>query len=190
MIKKHLLGSLVVLGGLCVVVPLQSFAVTLVGEAQVQIVRPISVKLIRTLNFGLLKGGYRPGAVTITVNNRRIAGGGAWLLPGAFHSPGRFEIHGTPGARYSLDMPDEVSATLSKKFWPVHWLKNDKQPNGDTPMASHFKTFLKNGQHVAREGQLNRQGKDRMILGATLSLPAHAPAGIYKATVPVTVSYQ
>jgi len=190
MILMRTLAGLILCAGVGLAVSLPSTAATLVGEAQVQIVRPISVKLIRTLNFGLLKGGHRPGAVTITVNNRRFAGGGAWLLPGIFHSPGRFEIQGTPGARYTLDVPDEVPATLHKKFWPVHWRKDNKQPSGDTPTASHFKTFLKNGGNISREGRLNGQGKDRLILGATLSLPAHAPAGIYQATVPVTVSYQ
>jgi hypothetical protein len=133
---------------------------------------------VSTLSFGKVQGlPGRTGTVTITLSPSLAAvrrGKDVVLAGGAAPTALVRTIMDQPGRLYRVQLPTSVRAT----------------PGGYT--VSNFRVWsdLRGDITATKLGQLGVTGEDTLRIGATLSVPAGAPAAVYDADIPVTVLYE
>lgn len=80
------------------------------ARAQEMPPRPVSVSVIRSLNFGAFSNGVSGGTITVTPFGMRYSTGSLLLIDmGYMYYPAAFEIEGNPGTiLHLLNGPDEI----------------------------------------------------------------------------------
>lgn len=147
------------------------------ATATARILRPAVIGLDRALSFGLLRGGYKKGAISIDFWGRRSVSGGAIALYGApYPASGSYAVTGEAGAVFTVLAPPSIDAS---------------GPAGAPALtASNFAVYSVNLRRAGAGGRFDSSGRDRLLLSARLSVPAGAAAGAYRAEVPLVISYQ
>jgi hypothetical protein len=84
--------------------------------------RPVSVSVIRSMNFGAFSNGMTGGTVTVTPFGNRSSTGSIILIDmGYMYYPAAFEIEGNPGTiLHLLNGPDEILTGSSGGTLSLH----------------------------------------------------------------------
>ena len=148
------------------------------ASASITVTGALKLASVSGLSFGKLRGlPGRTGTVTITLTPRLGAvrrGKDVILAGGPTPTALVRTIMDQPGRLYRVQLPTSVRAT----------------PGGY--IVSNFVIWsdLRGDITATKLGQLGLTGKDTLRIGATLSVPAGAPAAVYYADIPVTVLYE
>lgn len=150
------------------------------GIASAVVLKPLALTNLAPLDFGTLESQpEREGTATIDPirGDARYTGGARAACAGAdcFGSrPALFAVEGEPGRNYRIVVPPSIEARIAG-------------------LRMRVDGFLARSESLpgsAFHGRLDKLGKDRFSLGATLHVPAGAPAVHAVLTVPVSVSYE
>lgn len=158
----------------------QSRGASATATASATVVRPVQVICDTPLDFGALRGGHRDGTVVVSTSGSRQATGGAELLSGGQGNQARLRIAGEAGRHYRVGLPSQLS------------IAGTRWGRGAVPRtltASNFEAYSVNARARGTQGTLDGQGRDLVYVGGTIAVPAGAPAGLYRAELPVTVDY-
>lgn len=181
MINSFLSFCLLVLGIFSV--PLKSIAqVTGQVEATALVIVPISVTVLRNMNFGSVVIGN--GQLTLSSSGKRSATGTVGLSS-EDGSAAWFEVKGVQGSSFSIDTTGSdnslrsMSATGSPDATeiPVQWITEVGMVPKD----------LSRG--LVQIGRLDANGSANIHVGGILSLNALKLADTYSGSVQVTVAY-
>lgn len=142
--------------------------------ARLEIIQPIDVRQQRPLAFGKVWGGRRDGAIIITPSGQRYRSGGARVSRRYPYSAAVLRITGQPGSRYELALPDRLVAYGG---------------HGRRLTVTDISAFSSTTGHFAGEGRLDGYGTDYLGLGARLVVPAWSRSGVYRAEIPLNISY-
>lgn len=144
------------------------------GSASVKIITPISITPSATqkLSFGVVVPNTSTGTVIVTPAGAGSATGGATLLASSTTSAQAFTVAGEPSQTYTLDLPAS-SVNLT-------------DANNHTVSVDTWTTDLVRTNNLAT---LDNSGAGAFNVGATLNVPANAPAGTYSGSFVVTVAY-
>ncbi len=148
------------------------------ATTSVAIIRPIILRRTQDLYFGALL--VEPGSPGGTIRQHAAHGGGTRdpdpagvtqvaLSTDHWHNA-EFEIHGEPGANFSVYLP--------KGTILVHAVS----PSGTSELPVV-------GLNYYTESAIDPSGTTRMWIGGTLQLPTNPNPGHYTALFPVTVAY-
>lgn len=144
------------------------------GTAAATVVERLSIDCKTPLDFGSITSSGNGGTIVVSPENKRHVTGDV-RVRGKF----RREICDVRGARdklYSIHTPQSVT------FFTTGSANN--------PLAvKDLTTFSVNKNVSASVGDLSATGKDRIYVGGTLVVPAHAAQGGYRGLIPITVSY-
>ena len=178
--------SFVSLGGVVLGVismPLTAFA-QVQGQVEVsaQVVAPISVTVLRSMNFGSVVIGT--GQLTLSPSGRRSVTGTVGLSTEA-GSAARFEVRGTQGSAFSIAMTGSDTALRSQSTAgspdateiPVQWIAEV----GAVPTDAN--------RGLAQTGTLDGTGSANIHVGGILTLNAMKLADTYSGSIQVTVAY-
>ena len=173
--------GVVVLG--VISMPLTAFA-QVQGQVEVsaQVVAPISVTVLRSMNFGSVVIGT--GQLTLSPSGRRSVTGTVGLSTEA-GSAARFEVRGTQGSAFSIAMTGSDTALRSQSTAgspdateiPVQWIAEV----GSVPTDAN--------RGLAQTGTLDGTGSANIHVGGILTLNAMKLADTYSGSIQVTVAY-
>lgn len=145
--------------------------VTASATAEATILEPIAISKTVDMNFGNLAVNASPGTIILTPESARSATGGVTFLPSNVGTitAASFTVTGLADATYSITLP--VAATVIS--------------NGGNDMTVDTWTST-----PTPTGTLTG-GTQTLNVGATLSVPASSPSGVYTSATPfnVTVNY-
>ncbi len=163
--RRTALATLVVVVGLCAAAPASAAQ----ASATATIAAAISLTRILHLRFGYVVPGGTPGTVLIDPSSERTFFGGVTpvFTDGAQHGAASFNVVGTGTLTYAITLPGSI--TLS---------------SGGNPMT--VDEFISTPPDA---GQLAANGKQSVVVGATLHVLANQPVGIYTGTFDVSVAY-
>jgi len=135
------------------------------ADAAATIIAPLTITKNVDLNFGNIASGSAAGSVVLSPAGGRTATN--VILPNVTGtvSAAQFTVNGLAGANYSLTLPP--SATIS---------------SGSETMV--INNFTSNATNVLTGGS------ETFSVGATISIAANQPAGLYTGNFSVTVDYQ
>lgn len=166
------------------------FSMPFVASAQVQgqidvsarVVAPISVTVVRSMNFGSVVIGT--GQLTLSPSGRRSVTGTVGLSTEA-GSAARFEVRGTQGSAFSIAMTGSDTALRSLSTTgsadateiPVQWITEV----GLVPTDAN--------RGLAQTGTLDGTGSANIHVGGILTLNAMKLADTYSGSIQVTVAY-
>ena len=152
------------------------------GQARAQVVTNLQVTPLADLQFGAIVVGVgEPGRVTIG------AGAGPAIFLGSARSgcsdaggcsahPASFRVNGEASRTYRITITGIVQAR--GQAW------------GGTLEVSDLTLLSANMVNAAGLGQLDAAGLDHFTVGGTLEVPAGTTPDIFRAELPVTVSYE
>ncbi|MDO8373967.1 MAG: DUF4402 domain-containing protein [Pseudomonadota bacterium] len=128
----------------------------------------------QALAFGSFSAGASAGTVTISAAGARGSGGGVFLISSGSGAAASFTVTGTPGATYSITLPDNgvVSMALAG--------------NPGTTMAVN--NFVSNPVATSGSTGLLTGGTQILTVGATLSVGSNQASGSYSGSFNVTVN--
>ncbi|MCD4731063.1 MAG: DUF4402 domain-containing protein [Bacteroidales bacterium] len=145
--------------------------VTASATAEATILEPIAISKTVDMNFGNLAVNASPGTIILTPESARSATGGVTFLPSNVGTitAASFTVTGLADATYSITLP--AAATVIS--------------NGGNDMTVDTWTST-----PTPTGTLTG-GTQTLNVGATLSVPASSPSGVYISATPfnVTVNY-
>jgi hypothetical protein len=135
---------------------------------------PISIHKDADLNFGSMTPGTNGGTCVLTTGTSREKTGDI-TLTGAAPTPANaaFTVGGQAGAAYTITLPGSLVVS-----------------NGTDNMT--IGTFVAKALSKTADGtvgQLSGTGADTFVVGATLTVGAAQPQGLYKADFNVSVTY-
>ncbi|WP_234041653.1 DUF4402 domain-containing protein [Erythrobacter aureus] len=136
------------------------------GRASASVVDPLSVTAERDLDFGLLETG-RSGTVVVSAVDPVSRDG---------TGPATFLVRGGPLLNYRVK-PERRAIARGRS-------------TGAEVEVTDLTVATKNLGRRDWTGRLDVEGKDRVAVGGTITLPADAPADRYVAEVLVMVSYE
>jgi len=139
------------------------------ATATATIVTPITITKTVDMNFGNLYSAAA-GTVTLDPAGARSVTGGVTLAPGGTVTAASFTVGGTIGVTYAITLP-AGSTTISSG---ANTMTVDTWSSNPTPT-----------------GTIGGTGTEILTVGATLTVGAAQPAGIYVSGTPfdVTVNY-
>ena len=152
------------------------------GTANATIVAPLRLESVAPLEFGTVEvSATEGGSITVTPSGLPpiLAGSlrGACAASGDCTArPAQFAVFGAPGRHYRVDYPEEA---------PAHPVSG----TGPSLAVTQLTHAFENGEGPGGRGLLGQDGTGALRIGGTLELPAATPAGIYRATLDVVVSY-
>jgi hypothetical protein len=143
--------------------------VTASATATATIVTPITINKTVDMNFGNLYSAAA-GTVILDPAGVRTIGGGVTLAPGGTVTAASFTVGGTPGVTYSITLPAGATTITSG----ANTMTVNTWTSSPTPT-----------------GTIGGGGTQVLTVGATLTVGAAQPAGIYVSGTPfdVTVNY-
>lgn len=151
------------------------------GRAQATVVQALRAVPLADLSFGaIVVGGAGDGVVTIAPvqsqasyggSVRPSCGGNSNCVPHA----ASFAVYGEEGRIYRVSLPAQVLASGDRTD-RVLLVQNLAMRSRNQPATS-------NG------GRLDQHGEDRFEIGGTLHVPSGTKPDIFRADLPVTVSY-
>jgi hypothetical protein len=137
--------------------------------ATATIVGPLALTKVSDMNFGTIAVTGTAGTVVLGTDNSRTAVGPA-LVPPAAGVAASFTVSGEALRTFTITLPANGTVSLI---------------SGANTMAAN--TFVHNG---GANPALNAGGTAAFTVGATLSVAAAQPAGVYtSANFPVTINY-
>src|SRR5665647_1734235 len=137
--------------------------------ATATIVGPLALTKLSDMNFGTIAVTGTAGTVVLGTDNSRTAVGPA-LVPPAAGVAASFTVSGDVSRTFVITLPADGTVSLI---------------SGGNNMAAN--TFVHN---AGANPALNGAGAAAFTVGATLSVAAAQPAGVYtSANFPVTISY-
>lgn len=142
------------------------------ANATATIVKAISIDKVTDLQFGKIIAASTAGQVAIQKDgSRTIAAGDVALFDqGSDEQAASFKTIGSPGATYSLVLPEDESVSLTG-------------PEGSDPMT--IEGFV----HSATGTLDATTGEETFNVGATLNVGADQAPGQYTGTFTVTAAY-
>lgn len=141
------------------------------ARASVTILRSLTVEANGELRFGQLPRGAGRAPLTVPA---APAAAGAFGGDAAERAPATLVLRGDPGRAYRVVLPLSVRTT-----------------NGDHAVGSLSVWSATLGEITqSRIGQLNSEGYDTLSIGGVLTRAANAPAGDYRASVPLQIAYE
>lgn len=151
------------------------------GQAQAEVVQPLRAIPLADLSFGSIAltasqaGSVSVpadgGAVSYTSSVRSACGGDSACAP----HPASFEVTGEADRSYRVTLPGNVIAT--------------GQLTGTTLAVSDLVMRSLNQPAMDQGGRLGADGSDRFNVGGTLDIPAGTQPDLFRAQLPVLVSY-
>ena len=141
------------------------------ASAKATIITPIAIDQVADLNFGNIVAGTDAGTVTVDTEGNRTSSTGITLpnaTPGDFQAA-KFTVTGLADATYAITLPSSIDITHT---------------NGVTTMT--VDEFTSNPDEA---GKLAADGKQTLLVGATLNVGAGQVAGDYTGEFSVTVAY-
>lgn len=138
------------------------------ASASANVITPMTIAEDTALHFGDVGVGAAGGDVTMTPGGgRSVTAGDAEIIIGATQTPAQFTITGVAGKAYTLTYPP-AAVDIS----------------GGTGTMD-VDTFTDNSS-----GTIPLGNSETFNVGATLSIGANQPAGLYSSTYTLTVNYQ
>lgn len=131
---------------------------------------PLAISNSEGLSFGRFAAGSG-GSVVIAFSGARSATGGAVLISSGPGTAARFEVSGDPNLTYSVTLPANGTASLSRA-------------GANAMPLTNFSSSL-----GASSGLLNALGRQTLTVGASLSVGAGQPSGSYSGSFTVYVDY-
>ena len=155
---------------------------TAVGTASAEVIAPLKLETLEPLEFGTIAVAPNAGgSITVPPSTSPAAFSGALSAScsaAAFcrAQPAKFGVTGAPGRYYRIEYPFEARAQAVRGSAP---------PLAVTQISVASESL---GGGNAR-GLLGPDGTDGFRIGGTLIVPGGTPAGTYRATLDVVVSY-
>ena len=149
-------------------------AVSTIGHAVAVIMQDIRIVRQEPLSFGSIVRADSAGKIIISPNGNRKYNG-LIRLGADLYQAASFDIEGQANRSYNIHVPTEIFFKAIGASQPL--LVND------------IKIISRNDPNAQNKGYLDTKGVDHLSVGATLNVPAGAPAGLYKGFVPISVSY-
>jgi Domain of unknown function (DUF4402) len=167
-------------------------AATAEGMASATVVRPVSVRQLADLDFGvILAGSEAAGEVELApaATGAVYAGGARRGCAGLADCPrphaASFEVTGESGRAYMITAPDSVTVTAE-----AAGAGSGGQFAEPLPLrVNALRLRSASRPEAGPAGKLDGAGTDRFDLGGTLHVPAGSPPARYRVDVPVIVSY-
>ena len=153
----------------CVAIVLIAFGLNTFAQATATatatIVTPISLAKTSDMNFGNLYSAAA-GTASMSTGGVRSVTGGVTAAPGGATTAAVFTVSGTANVTYAITLP------------------------GATTLTSGSNTMIVNGwvSTPTPTGTIGAGGTQTLSVGATLTVPATQPAGIYVTLAPFTVT--
>ncbi len=149
------------------------------ATASVNVIRPLSVAVNKTLNFGRLQvRGGKTRVIYATIDPTQplspLKTSGLVVLAGGGETPLEARIIGDPLRTYRISIPQTVLST----------------PGRFTVSNFVIVSATRNNARMTGSGVLGNDGTELIRIGATLTLNATASQAVYKAIVPITVVYE
>lgn len=138
-----------------------------VATATATLVAPISITKTVDMNFGTVAASATAGTVVLAVDNGVTATGGV-SLPGGTPAAAQFDVTGEGTSTFDITLPSSIVLSNGTDNLTVdNFVSN---PSGTGALVA---------------------GSATIAVGATLNVPANAPAGVYtnSADLTVTVNY-
>lgn len=155
---------------------------TATGLASATVVAPITLVPRADLDFGVLSSSPMAGGtatvapygstISVSGSTRVQCDSSACAAPHAAH----FDVIGEAGRSYLVALPRDLSIS------PANGSGGPLRVTGFVLLTEH--TLASDGT-----GRLDASGQDGFEVGATLIVPAGTPAGHYRTSLPVIVSY-
>jgi hypothetical protein len=146
------------------------------AEATATLVNPISIVATTNMDFGTIAASNANGNVLLTYGGVATANGGVTLVSGT-PSAALFTVSGEGGSSFSINYPP--TSILLK--------------SGLNELVVNAFTYSNSGDATGTlSGVSGETGTAAIAVGATLEVPANAPAGIYTNTdddFTMTVNY-
>jgi hypothetical protein len=144
------------------------------AAARLDVIRPLRVAVGVPLAFGRVAGA-QGGTVTVAATQPAMrTAQGATLLPGDSVSPLVATVTGEPRRTYRISLPTGTASS----------------PGGYAVGAFTATSRTAGAVTLSRQAQLDANGTDTLLIGATLALPRGARPQAYAATVPVAIAYE
>lgn len=146
------------------------------AEATATLVNPISIVATTNMDFGTLAASNSSGSVVLTEGSVATANGGVTLVNGT-PSAALFTVSGEGGSSFSINYPP--TSILLKS-------------GSDQLVVNAFTYSNGGGTTGTLSGVAGETGTATISVGATLEVPANAPAGTYTNTdddFTMTVNY-
>lgn len=149
----------------------------IVTNAAAVILTPIAVSQVSPLHFGVMAVlETMPGTVVLSTDGVRIATDGVNLSSQTpFPTNAVYNVLGNASTNYYITLPNSI--TVTEAIEGATMTINDLRSH---PVSSGSDGFM---------GKLNGNGVDSFTVGATLTVPAAQPAGLYTGTFEVTIAY-
>jgi hypothetical protein len=150
-------------------------AQTASASAKATIITPIAIthEGKPDLNFGNIVAGTATGTVTVDTGGNRTSSTGITLpnaTPGDFHAA-EFTVTGLANATYAITLPESINISTTE--------------GGPTMTVTDFTS----NPDPDEAGKLAADGKQTLLVGATLNVGAGQVAGDYTGEFSVTVAY-
>jgi hypothetical protein len=147
------------------------------GNASVTLLAPIQLAAVNTLSFGeVIELSANQGTVAIAAATGQATYSsslGTGPSPTSTPQAGSFTVTGSGNATYTVTLPSSATLTSTTN-------------SGNTMSVGTFTDAVSSGTL----GTLPAGGTQTLLVGATLTVPASQPGGIYNGTYQVTVQYQ
>lgn len=179
-----------------------SYGASAIGTATANVVRNVFTSSCTPLSFGSITVKSSAGLVILTPHGQRSAFGLVSLGQATFQ-PSRCDISGSPNASYTVKVPSSVEFTVTpneetppprttpltpkEKFELA--LKGKSGVPDSTLEVRGIKVYSENKRTTNNTGKTNKDGKDALLLGATLHVTMNTLPGVYQGIIPVTVNY-
>lgn len=143
---------------------------SLTTQAFAEVIEVLTVNETEQLNFGRFSTESGGGQIIVTPDGVRSAYGSVILAEG-FHSPGRFRLSGTPGASFTIQLPQSSSLLVHRSSGQTMTVENwiSDPPSGETT------TILANGMQFISIGAL-------LSVGSIEKNPVGSYAGTFQLT--------
>jgi hypothetical protein len=151
------------------------------GSAQAEVVIPISTVPLADLSFGsIMIGPAGSGTVEVAPDGappryantaRSICSGEADCAP----HPAHFAVSGDPNRSYLVSLPDRIVAY-------------GVQIGAGLPVIAMTMRSV-NAPSVTNRGQLDSAGRDSFFVGGVLQVPGGTRPDVFRAELPVIVTY-
>lgn len=179
-----------------------SNAATTNGTASATVVRDVFTSSCTPLSFGSVSSKSSAGLVMLTPKGKRSAYG-LVSLGNANFQPSRCDISGPTDTSYHVKVPSVVEFTITPneetpppRTSPLTFqekfklaLKGKLGTPDSTLRVSGIKVYSENKRASNATGKTDKNGRDALLLGATLHVSMNTLPGVYQGIIPVTVMY-
>lgn len=152
-----------------------------IGRAEAEVIVPIRAVPVSDLSFGLIVVGTAgDGTVEVAPDGspprytsaaRSTCSGEA----GCAAHPARFDVAGEPRRSYRIVLPDQIRARGTR--------------TGASLAVVAIRVRSVNAGTALAEGVLDEAGQDSFFVGGTLQVPAGTRPDVFRADLPVIVTY-